>query len=97
MTPWAAVAESPKCVTCANSPYLFSAICFAINQKPDNVGFSKDGTLKMFDFGLAKEEKSMDGDDYGTYKMTGQTGSRRYMAPEGRLPVDKNIVYNVGV
>ena len=51
----------------------------------------------MFDFGLAKEEKSMDGDDYGTYKMTGQTGSRRYMAPEGRLPVDKNTVYSVGV
>ena len=46
----------------------------------------------MFDFGLAKEEKSMDGDDYGTYKMTGQTGSRRYMAPEGMLPVENMFI-----
>ena len=62
-----------------------ATVCLIIisQQKPDNVGFSVDGTLKMFDFGLAKEEKPSEADEYGTFKMTGQTGSRRYMAPEG--------------
>ena len=54
-------------------------------KKPDNIGFSADGTLKLFDFGLAKEEKPGEADEEGAYKMTGQTGSRRYMAPEGTL------------
>ena len=51
--------------------------------KPDNVGFDSSGTLKLFDFGLAKEVKARDAVEEGKYKMTGHTGSRRYMAPEG--------------
>ena len=52
--------------------------------KPDNVGFTLDGTLKLFDLGLAscvyQRTSSTD-----SYAMTGQTGSLRYMAPEVAL------------
>jgi serine/threonine protein kinase len=57
--------------------------------KPDNVGFDKNGTLKLFDFGLAKEQKPTMRFEDGTYKMTSKTGSRRYMAPEGRFLADR--------
>ena len=51
--------------------------------KPDNLGFDATGTLKLFDFGLAKRMDPMDKDDYsGLYLLTGNTGSLRYMAPE---------------
>ena len=49
--------------------------------KPDNLGFAADGKIKLFDFGLAKciRKKSFPDE---TFKMTGATGSLRYMAPE---------------
>jgi serine/threonine protein kinase len=50
--------------------------------KPDNLGFDAAGTLKLFDFGLAKRMDPMDKDDLGLYLLTGNTGSLRYMAPE---------------
>ena len=51
--------------------------------KPDNVGFTSSGTLKLLDFGLSIAIKRGDsGDDNPPYKMTGLTGSMRYMAPE---------------
>jgi serine/threonine protein kinase len=55
--------------------------------KPDNIGFSADGTLKLFDFGLSacvRTRRQLD----EAYEMTGYTGSLRYMAPEvvQRLP-----------
>lgn len=68
--------------------------------KPDNIGFDKNGTLKLFDFGLAKEEKASDCLSPGKYKMTGRTGSRRYMAPEvaNDYPYDKSVdVYSFGI
>lgn len=52
--------------------------------KPDNIGFDTTGVLKIFDFGLAREQKDVDRQSDGNYKMTGHTGSRRYMAPEGK-------------
>jgi serine/threonine protein kinase len=58
--------------------------------KPDNIGFDKDGVLKIFDFGLAKELKPEDVHKDGRYCLTGNTGSRRYMAPE----VAKECPYN---
>ena len=63
--------------------YLHSMNVVFRDLKPDNVGFDKNGTLKLFDFGLAKELKPSAACDCENYKMTGHTGSRRYMAPEG--------------
>jgi serine/threonine protein kinase len=49
--------------------------------KPDNVGFTADGTLKLFDFGLCTLVQSRSTSTQ-VYEMTGNTGSLRYMAPE---------------
>ena len=56
--------------------------------------------VKLFDFGLAKELKSEDKKDDGRYELTGNTGSRRYMAPEiaKELPYDKSVdIYSFGI
>ncbi|KAL7535586.1 hypothetical protein ACHAXR_008079 [Thalassiosira sp. AJA248-18] len=50
--------------------------------KPENVGFDNQGTVKLFDFGLSKEVHEDDECANGTYKLTPNTGSVRYMAPE---------------
>lgn len=50
-------------------------------QKPDNVGFDVRGDVKIFDFGLAKELDESKKLDDGTYHLTSDTGSLRYMAP----------------
>ena len=61
-------------------PLLPKNIC--CDQKPDNIGFTIDGRLKIFDFGLAKELRDDEKVEGGLYKMTGCTGSIRYMSPE---------------
>jgi serine/threonine protein kinase len=61
--------------------------------QPDNIGFDKNGVLKLFDFGLAKELKKGAAHADGRYQLTGNTGSRRYMAPE----VAKELPYNASV
>lgn len=53
--------------------------------KPDNLGFDAGGTLKLFDFGLAKRLDPTCKTHDGLYFMTGNTGSLRYMAPEVAL------------
>lgn len=50
--------------------------------KPNNIGFDVRGDLKLFDFGLCRELRPCDKVEDGLYKLTGVTGSRRYMAPE---------------
>ena len=68
-------------------------------MKPDNIGFDVRGDLKIFDFGLARQLPN-EKDDNGTYKMTGDTGSMRYMAPEIVLfqPYNEAVdVYSFGI
>ncbi|CAB9523067.1 MAP kinase-activated protein kinase 2 (Fragment) [Seminavis robusta] len=51
--------------------------------KPENVAFDQNtGTLKLLDFGLAKDLKHVPPTPSGLYRLTGLTGSARYMAPE---------------
>lgn len=64
--------------------YLQSLNIAYRDLKPDNIGFDRDGTLKLFDLGLCKEEKPTIASKEGRYCMTGHTGSRRYMAVEGK-------------
>eukprot|EP00752_Nemacystus_decipiens_P007988 g7136.t1 len=52
--------------------------------KPDNIGFDAQGNLKLIDLGLGRVV-SKSTDDKATYRMTGETGSLRYMAPEVAL------------
>jgi len=61
--------------------------------KPNNIGFGKDGKVKLFDFGLAKELKVTDMTLDGRYSMSGNTGTLRYMAPE----VAKDLPYHLSV
>lgn len=67
--------------------------------KPDNVGFTKDGYLKLFDFGLVTCVKARTKAEE-TYDMTGYTGSLRYMAPEvviRQAYSEKADVYSFGI
>lgn len=57
--------------------YLHKQSIVFRDLKPDNIGFDKDGVLKIFDFGLAKELKAEDKHTDGRYTLTGNTGSRR--------------------
>ena len=68
--------------------------------KPNNIGFTKDGTLKLMDFGLAVCLRKGKSDIDGTYKLTGCTGSMRYMAPEVALskPYNEKVdIYGFGM
>jgi serine/threonine protein kinase len=67
--------------------------------KPDNIGFDVRGDVKIFDFGLSRQlpSEKLEG---GTYKMTGDTGSPRYMAPEIALeqPYNETVdAYSFGI
>jgi len=50
--------------------------------KPENVGFNVRDDIVLFDFGLAREIHDKDKVSSTTWKLTGETGSLRYMAPE---------------
>ena len=51
--------------------------------KPQNCGFDGQNTLRIFDFGLARELYDDDKEPDGTYRnLTSMTGAVRYMAPE---------------
>lgn len=60
------------------------------DAKPSNIGFTKDGTLKIFDFDVARILPDSD-DPNGLYHLSRRTGSPRYMAPE----IAKGEPYNL--
>ena len=47
--------------------------------QPDNIGFDVRGDVKIFDLGLAKELGCSKDNGDGTYQLTGDTGSPRYV------------------
>eukprot|EP00526_Cylindrotheca_closterium_P007274 CAMPEP_0113624108 /NCGR_PEP_ID=MMETSP0017_2-20120614/12421_1 /TAXON_ID=2856 /ORGANISM="Cylindrotheca closterium" /LENGTH=692 /DNA_ID=CAMNT_0000534115 /DNA_START=271 /DNA_END=2346 /DNA_ORIENTATION=+ /assembly_acc=CAM_ASM_000147 len=68
--------------------------------KPDNIGFTLDGTVKLLDFGLARILENADPKTNEVYTMSGETGSLRYMAPEvaeGHPYNHKADVYSFGI
>lgn len=62
--------------------YLHGMKVIYRDLKPENIGFDVRDDIKLFDFGLAKQLDEADKNEDGTYKLTGDTGSLRYMAPE---------------
>lgn len=53
--------------------------------KPNNVGFDESGTVKLFDFGLARHLPEEEEAIHDVYKMSGKIGTLRFMAPECAL------------
>ncbi|CAJ1949707.1 unnamed protein product [Cylindrotheca closterium] len=60
------------------------------DAKPANIGFDKDGVLKIFDFDVAKILPDST-DPNEMFQLTKRTGSPRYMAPE----IAKGEPYNL--
>lgn len=73
--------------------YLHSKKIIHRDIKPDNVAFDADGSAKLIDFGLAKELKDSEKMVNGKYRLTGNTGVWRYMAPE----IAKEWAYDMSV
>mmetsp|Transcript_18241 Transcript_18241/g.41855 ORF Transcript_18241/g.41855 Transcript_18241/m.41855 type:complete len:461 (+) Transcript_18241:165-1547(+) len=73
---------SAACDLVSGMDYLHRRNVVFRDLKPDNIGFSFEGILKIFDFGLAKELRDTDRNKDGLYNLTGCTGSIRYMSPE---------------
>lgn len=86
----------PRIVTLIDSHFLTSKLVLDLiitclmdsviyrDLKPDNIGFDVRGDVKIFDLGLAKEVDPKTKLEDGTYNLTADTGSLRYMAPEGK-------------
>lgn len=67
--------------------------------KPDNIGWSDDGVLKLFDFGLSVSVRAQR-ERTEQYRLTGNTGTLRYMAPEvvlGRSYHQSVDTYSFGI
>lgn len=58
--------------------------------KAENIGFNFQGKITLFDFGLPKELHDADRLKDGNWKLSGHTGTLRYMPPE----VFKSVPYN---
>ncbi|GAX13043.1 hypothetical protein FisN_2Hh525 [Fistulifera solaris] len=73
--------------------YLHDSNIIYRDIKPDNIGFDVRDDVKLFDLGLVKEIDPNARDIDGNFKLTGDTGSPRYMAPEIALhkPYNENV------
>ena len=66
--------------------FLHSRRIIHRDLKSDNIGFDIRGDIKIFDFGLARElPPAEQANLHGAWKMTGATGTPRYMSPEVAL------------
>jgi len=68
--------------------------------KPGNIGLTSDGKIKLFDFGLSRMLEGASSYSDKVYKMSGKTGSLRYMAPEvvNKHPYNYKVdVYSFGI
>lgn len=64
--------------------------------KPTNIGFGYDGQIKLFDFGLARRHDITTQEQQGERRrLTGNTGTVRYMAPEVALHEDYSLPADV--
>jgi serine/threonine protein kinase len=70
--------------------FLHSKRIIYRDLKPANIGYDQEGTLKIFDFGLAVELPEGSDPD-STFNLAGNTGTSRYMAVE----VIRKNPYNV--
>ena len=64
------------------------------------IGLTSDGKIKLFDFGLSRMLEGASSYSDKVYKMTGNTGSLRYMAPEvvNKHPYNYKVdVYSFGI
>lgn len=67
---------------CHHNKAIANGILLHRDLKPDNIGFTADDTLKIFDFGLSRVIYDASPDDIGGFYDMSECGSWRYMAPE---------------
>ena len=70
--------------------YLHQNLIVYRDLKPQNIGFSSDGIVKIYDLSLSKELPKS-----GQPPLTTRTGSLRYMAPEVALQIAYGLEVDV--
>jgi len=66
--------------------YLHAKRICVRDLKLENVGFDRDGSIKLFDFGLSRElPETYQNHKDELFKMTARTGTLKYMPPEVAL------------